>query len=213
MLLDIGIGILSAIVVSKTFAFTLTPLLVGLGIAFALLPDIDFIYTIVRRGLRDHRAIAKHRDLIHYPLIYLPLGVILAFAFGPQWALLFLMASVGHFIHDSIGIGWGIPWLWPFTNRNYSFLYRYAPPGKMLPKRVLYRWDRTRIDHLIEEHGDPNWLRNIYLKLHPFFLAELVGFVVAVVVLIQVTTNAKIERVIAESLIPEVQALSTDRPE
>ena len=186
MPLDIGIGIFSAIIVSKLFAVELTPLLVGLGIAFALLPDMDFLYAVARNGHGDHRAISKHRDLVHYPLLYLPLGALLALPFGPAWSLLFLLASAGHFIHDSIGIGWGIPWLWPFTDKNYSFIYRYSPPGKKLPQRLIHRWERGKLDQLIDEYGDPDWFRNIYVRLHPFFVAEILFFVIALVALWQV---------------------------
>ena len=183
MTLDIGIGIFAAIIISKLFSIELSPLLVGLAVAFALLPDIDFIYTLARNGNDNHRAIARHRDIVHYPLLYLPLGALVALPFGAEWSLLFLLASVGHFIHDSIGIGWGIPWLWPFTNKNYGFLYRYSPPGKPMPKQLIYRWERGELDRLIDEYGDPDWLRNIYFRFHPFFVAELLFFLAALVAL------------------------------
>lgn len=183
MTLDIGIGIFAAIIVSKLFSLELTPLLVGAGIGSALLPDIDFIYSLARNGHSNHRAVAKHRDIIHYPLIYLPFGVLLAMPFGFQWSLLFLLASLGHFLHDSIGIGWGIPWLWPFINKNYSFFYRYSPRGKKLPRRLVYRWKRSELDELIDKYGDPDWFQNIYLKLHPFFVFEIIFFVAALIAL------------------------------
>ncbi len=186
MLLDIGIGIFSAIVVSKLFTLDLTPLFVGLGIAFALLPDIDFIYSLAKNGHGNHKAISRHRDLVHYPMIYLPAGALLALPFGIEWALLFLFASAGHFVHDSIGIGWGIPWLWPFTNQTYSFLYKYAPRWHAEhPRKLLYAWDRRQMDELVERYGDPNWFRNIYLRLHPFFLAEILFFTIALIALWQ----------------------------
>lgn len=183
MTLDIGIGIFAAIIVSKLFSLELTPLLVGAGIGFALLPDIDFIYSLVRNGHSNHRAVARHRDIIHYPLIYLPLGALFAMPFGFQWSFLFLLASLGHFLHDSIGIGWGIPWLWPFTQKNYSFFYRYSPPGKKFPQRLIHRWERSELDRLIDEYGDPDWLRNIYFRLHPFFVVELLFFLIALIAL------------------------------
>ena len=183
MPLDIGIGIFSAIIAGKIFSTELTPLLIGLGIAFALLPDIDFVYSLLKNGHRNHKAIATHRDLIHYPLIYLPAGALLAWLVDSQWAMLFLLASIGHFLHDSIGIGWGIPWLWPFSDANYTFLYRYSPPGKRLPRKLIYRWERKQLDELIERYGDPEWFYNIYVRLHPFFLVEILFFVAASVVL------------------------------
>ncbi len=183
MPLDIGVGIFSAIVVGKIFSLELSPLLVGLGIVLALLPDMDLWYLLATGNHKNHRAIARHRDLVHYPLLYLPVGALAALPFGPEWSLLFLLASAGHFIHDSIGIGWGIPWLWPFTNRNYTFIYRYSPPGKNLPQKLVHRWERDRLDELIDEYGDPDWLRNIYVRLHPFFIAEILFFIIALVAL------------------------------
>lgn len=184
MPLDIGIGIFSAIIVSKLFSIDLTPTLVAVGIAFALLPDIDGVYAFLRNGHKNHRAISKHRELIHYPLIYLPAGALAALPFDAEWSVLFLIASTGHFLHDSIGIGWGIPWLWPFTNQNYSFLYKYLPRyHQQYPRKLVYAWDRGQMDELIDRYGDPNWFRNIYLRLHPFFVVELLFFVAAVLTL------------------------------
>ena len=181
MPLDIGIGIFSAIIVGKLFGVELTPLLVGAGIVLANLPDLDGVYTFLRNG-NDFKAVSKHRELIHYPLIYLPVGALAALPFGAEWSVLFLLASFGHFVHDSIGIGWGIPWLWPFTNKNYTFIYRYSPPGKKLPQRLIHRWERDRLDELIDEYGDPDWLKNIYFRLHPFFVAEIAFFAAALLV-------------------------------
>ena len=188
MLLDIGIGIFSAIVIGQVFTMPLTPALVVLGITLALLPDLDFLYVLLRRGPRDVHAVIRHRDLLHYPVLYLPVGAAVALFFGPQWAILFLLASMGHFMHDSIGLGWGIPWFWPFANRNYTFFYRYTVPKKRFPPQVVYRWERSDIDRLIDEYRDPNWLRNIYLKLHPFFAAEIAGFLLAVYFLWRIGT-------------------------
>ena len=187
MPLDIGIGIFSAIVVSKAFSVELTPLLVGVGAVLANLPDVDGVWTFLRNG-NDFKAVSKHRELVHYPLIYLPVGALAALPFGAEWSVLFLLASAGHFLHDSIGIGWGIPWLWPFTNENYSFIYKYAPRWHAEhPRRLLYAWDRGRMDELIERYGDPHWFQNIYLRLHPFFVVELAFFVIALAVLWRVT--------------------------
>lgn len=185
MPLDIGIGIFSAIIVSKLFGIELSPLLLGAGMVLANLPDIDGVYTFMRNG-NDFKAVSRHRELIHYPLIYLPVGALLALPFGAEWSVLFLLASTGHFLHDSIGIGWGIPWLWPFTNNNYSFLYKYMPRyHQHHPRKLLYVWERDRMDELIERYGDRNWFQNIYVKLHPFFLAEILFFIAAVLTLMR----------------------------
>lgn len=184
MPLDIGIGVLAAILVSRTCATELSLGFVAVGVLFALLPDVDFIYTTLTNGWRDYRAVARHRDLIHYPTIYLPIGAIVLSQLGGDWVLLFLLTSLGHFIHDSIGIGWGIPWLWPISNYNYSFFYKYSPRyHHEHPRRLIYGWPRERMDELISRYGDRHWFWNIYCRPHPFFIVELAFFVAAVVTL------------------------------
>ena len=36
------------------------------------------------------------------------------------WAMFFGLAVFLHFVHDSVGIGWGIKWLWPFSRKAYK---------------------------------------------------------------------------------------------
>src|SRR6185436_6524853 len=117
MLLDIGVGILAALWFGEP---------VWLGILFALLPDIDAVINFAR--FRSTRFAYRHRDLLHLPIIY----VLIAFAvyfFNPPVAALFLICTLLHFVHDSIGIGWGVQWLWPFCTDHFSFLYLYQPAG------------------------------------------------------------------------------------
>lgn len=183
MFLDIGFGILSAIIVANVFSIKLTLLLIGFGIIFALLPDADFIYVLMRSGY-DHRAISRHREFLHYPLIYLPLGGLLLFFFKIEWSVLFLLTSLAHFLHDSIGIGWGIPWFWPFATHTYSFFYKYIPRYHAThPRKLIYVWEKEKLDELIEKYGDPNWFRNIYLRLHPFSIIEFLGFITSLIIL------------------------------
>lgn len=184
MLLDIAIGVVGAIAVANAFSIEPTALFIWAGVLFALLPDIDFQYALFRyRGWRNTHALIRHREILHYPLAYLPIGAAIGLLAGWEWAALFLLASLGHFLHDSIGLGWGVAWLWPFTNKSYTFFYRYTAPEKRLPRQILYRWNREDMDHLIDEYRDANWLKNIYLKLHPVFAVEIAGFLLAVYML------------------------------
>lgn len=115
MPLDIGVGILLSLGVAEYFGVEATPLFILLGIACALLPDIDII-TIPLLGKWYHRT---HT---HFPIVYIPLAV-LAFVFlAPAYAVLFTLGVYAHLIHDTIGIGHGIAWLWPFSNRKFLVL-------------------------------------------------------------------------------------------
>jgi len=180
MLLDIGAGILAALFVGRWFYLPITASWVGAGIIFALLPDADYLLHLARGGT-VHNA-SRHRDLLHYPLVFALIAVALGHLFGGPWKYLFFFATWFHFLHDSIGIGWGVQWLYPITNDHYSFLYLYHPKGKpRFPKKWIYVFDHEEIDRLHETHGDPDWFEHIYLKLHPYAIIEFVGFIGAII--------------------------------
>ena len=74
MFLDIGIGILLSIWTSCFFHSDLTFTLVFAGIAFALLPDIDFFIEFFKHGSVGGKVIREHRELTHFPIIYIPVA-------------------------------------------------------------------------------------------------------------------------------------------
>ncbi len=182
MLLDIGVGILAALGLQVWLHVPATAAWVWMGIAFALLPDIDALVNLVR--FRSTRLAFKHRDLLHLPLVYIPFGTLILYVFNPSLAALFALCSLLHFVHDSIGIGWGVQWLWPLSTDHFSFLYLYQPAGKTpLPRRLSYRWPHASINSLDTAHGDTDWIHNIYVRLHPYALVELGIFLLALSVL------------------------------
>ncbi len=117
MLLDIGVGILSSVFLSRSFGIALNPLFLGAGIVFSLLPDVDFLIAFRKNAAKSH----EHRDILHYPLLFIPIGAAILFFFNYQLAMLFIITALLHFLHDSIGLGWGIPWLYPFSKNHYAF--------------------------------------------------------------------------------------------
>ena len=182
MLLDIGSGILTAIFVSWFFGMPVGGLL-AISIAFALLPDADFIFhTFKRRRHKEHSH--RHRELLHYPIPFIAVGTIIASWFGVEYGILFAIASSAHFMHDSIGIGWGVQWLYPFGKKHYGFIYRYQAPGReKVKQRILHVWPHEEIDLLVEKHGDPDWIKNIYLRFHPYAIFELIIFLISLIAL------------------------------
>lgn len=168
---DIGAGILIALGLGYIYPPENFALWVLLGVFFALLPDFDALINAVQyRGL-DHEY--SHRDLLHLPLLYTPIGTLCIYVFSPHVALLFALCSFAHFVHDSIGIGWGVQWLSPINTDHFSVLYLYQPPGKpALRKKYFYRFAHADIDALDRVHGDPDWIRHIYREMHPFAIVE-----------------------------------------
>ena len=183
MFLDIGLGIFVAIITSYLFQVDLSIYFLGFSVLFALLPDADFLYFYPKR--HDTKYDHKHRDMIHFPLLYLPLGTfIIWILMGNIWATSFLLASFGHFIHDSIGIGWGIKWLYPFSKNNYAFFYLYSVKIKKGLRRLVFSFNEKDLIKYTKEHGDANWVKNIYYAWHPIAIVEFGAFVFSLMVLL-----------------------------
>jgi membrane-bound metal-dependent hydrolase YbcI (DUF457 family) len=144
MFLDIGLGIFVAIVTVSIFQIDFSVYLLVFSILFALLPDADFLYFYLKK--HDTKYDHKHRDIIHFPLIYLPIGTFIVWSLmGNIWALSFFLSSLGHFIHDGIGIGWGIKWLYPFSKKNYAFFYLYSKKNKRGLRELLFSFDESNL--------------------------------------------------------------------
>lgn len=183
MFLDIALGIFSVIFISWFFHINPDFWVFLFAIIFTLLPDADFLFFYPKRG--DTKEDYKHRDIIHYPLIYLPIGTsIIWLIFGKAWSLLFLVASFLHFVHDSIGIGWGIKWLYPFSRNNYAFFYLYSKKIKKGLRKFVFSFSEKELPNYVKEHGDADWVKNIYYKWHPIAVAEFLVFLMSIIILI-----------------------------
>jgi len=178
MFLDIGIGILSAIFISSLLQIKLTVLFIFISILLAFFPDIDAIYSIVKKGFKslDHR----HRDFFHYPIIHLFVGIFIVLFIELKFGALFLINTFGHFLHDSAGIGWGVKWLWPFSKKLYKFSFTDLLAGKKPKIRFLYEFSDEELNSANFKYGDPNWIRNIYLRPSLISIVEFIFFLISV---------------------------------
>ena len=180
MFLDIGIGILLSVWTSWFFRVDLTLTLILAGIAFALLPDIDFFVEFIKHGSVGGKVIREHRELIHFPIIYIPIVILIFVTYGAMWTALFGLCLLAHFIHDSIGIGWGIKWFWPFSRKTYKF---FSEKDGKFSHRLVVSWSPEELTKVVSEYGDPNWIRNIYLRLTPVSVIEFSFFAISLIVL------------------------------
>lgn len=163
MPLDIGLGLLAGALFHH---LTGIPLLTSgvLAVGFVLLPDVDAVVQVLRRGgLR--KMSADHRDLLHRPLLYVPIGTALAWLLA-DWriAALFCVMSLAHFLHDSIGTGWGVAWLRPLTRNYYKFFSLDEGDASVTTKRLLVSWTPEQQRAVAARYGNPNWLRDMYLS-------------------------------------------------
>lgn len=177
MPLDIGIGLILGTSLFSVVDMGYVQCLV-LGVTAMLLPDIDFIIAFIRKRTIPH---SDHRDLLHAPLLFIPVAGVLGSLICWQVGVLFMIGALLHFIHDSIGIGWGVRWLYPLTPISYLLLYKAGTPtNKDMPNKLFYAWSPTERDELMQMYGDPHWIRNIYFRLHPYSLVEYAVAVIGV---------------------------------
>lgn len=72
-----------------------------IGIPLAMSPDLDALPELIRRGRVGSSAghTHDHRDGLHFPILFLVTGLLLTYLF-PFFGLLFIFATVLHFIND-----------------------------------------------------------------------------------------------------------------
>lgn len=180
MFLDIGIGILLSIWTSWFFHVDLIFILVLAGIIFALLPDIDFFIELIKHGSVGGKVIREHRELTHFPIIYIFVAILVYLIFGAMWTILFSLAILAHFLHDSVGIGWGIKWFWPVSKKAYKF---FSEKDGKLSRRLVVSWSPEELTKVVASHGNSNWIRNIYLRPTPIAIIEFSFFISSLFVL------------------------------
>jgi len=170
MPLDIGVGILLSLGVSALFGTHATWPIIVFGTCSTLLPDIDIATALFGKW--------KHRTATHYPLTYIPLVLLAGLLLGPFYAALFAAGVFAHFIHDTVGTGWGISWLWPITSRRFLFL----PYGRRAEMGVFATWlpeQKPEWTH----HGPHTWVRTTYFRLSIVSIIEYAAFLIAAVAL------------------------------
>ena len=131
MFFDIGMGLFIASVVGMNSDVDFSWILPAAGLVGSLWPDTDFLLYVGNRYVRGLRPLVdrwstNHRDLLHRPLVMVPFTATCVLMFLGHWeALVFGFSTLSHFIHDTIGHGWGIRLLWPLD----IHLYCYRPVG------------------------------------------------------------------------------------
>ncbi len=158
MLLDIKLGLAWAILVALVFEETITLGWLAAGIAFALLPDLDFWFEYLRRGTVGGKVIDLHRTLLHAPLTYIPVALGIGHLAGTAWMTLFVLGVLGHHIHDSMGMGYGVRWLWPFSTRWFKLFS--AKDGELHYDfdHLFVSWSDEEIRALVARRGNDTWL-------------------------------------------------------
>ena len=177
MLADIGLGIIIAVWTSWHFAVEPSFALIIFGIFFSLLPDFDFLLAVFLQNANKHNEIGRHRELSHFPILYGVLGFFVFLFWGKTFGTLFAFCILLHFLHDSVGIGWGVKWLWPFSDRAYKFFSTQTGERAF----QVASWNKVELDEVERKYGDPNWIRNFYFRPTLISVSEFFVFLLGLV--------------------------------
>ena len=119
-----------------------------LGALAAVAPDADFIVWLARHHWKTDQFVHEHRDLLHHPFLVSVIGGLGIALIYPLLGLVWCLATLWHFIHDTFDGGWGIRWGSPWSGRSYMLT------GDRSLRSISSREEQYM---LAAEHGNPQW--------------------------------------------------------
>ena len=196
ILVDVANGLFAVLLASHIANVDLVWGHVAVAIALAMSPDLDALPELLKRGkvAASNQYAHDHREALHFPVLFLVTGIILL-QFDVFWGTMFLVATMLHFVNDLYGTGWGIPLLWPLTNRRFKVLGRRANLLKQilqekglwdtLPQderrlRLVVTWSYDELSEYIQKYGIDDWIDRYYLRINWISGIEYTLFVLAV---------------------------------
>ncbi len=178
MFLDIGVGIFLTFLTGNIFNFEPSVIHFALGVFFALLPDIDMLLLALPKEWRVRRFLGGHRGIVHRPIVYFALAPIVFALFGKVIGTMFVIGTFYHLFHDTVVLGWGIKWLWPFSQRSFRF---FPDRDGKITNKFFITWLPKDEERMMAEYGSPNWVKDFYLTINPISIVEYSVFIVALV--------------------------------
>ena len=179
-LCDAGLGVFSVFFICWIFGVPITFGYLVVGIVFAYIPDIDWVSDKHFWKTGNVAAYAAnpydHREGLHKPLLW---ALVLS-----AWGLLVpspaphiaLTAVMMHFLHDTTGTGWGMPWMWPLSKRRFKL---FSTRDNVLSLRAfLASWSYKELPQYIVNYGRGNWKSYYYSTWTPVAVIETLVAVV-----------------------------------
>ena len=175
-LADFGHGLLLTVLLLMVFELDPTWLYFLLGILFSVLPDLDGVREFFRFGYINAGEHGDHREGLHYPLVWLLAGVSWML-FMPFLGTLFTLCVFVHFLNDSWGTGWGVQWLWPYSEKSYKFFSRNNVCSDVTLQSLVTSWDAEGRRYTARTYSKPNWLEYNYGRFTIVSVMEYGAFI------------------------------------
>jgi len=159
----IAFGILGSVLSGFILKTPVTRGMVIGSMVISILPDIDYIYYLIRFGVRPAKYSHEHRQVLTHSFFpYLIIAVLLFFLKSRIWGVIFLVASLSHLILDSVRSPWGIRWFWPFSYRYYSLGL----------KTGFHSFTQKQLDKFTAQRNNKAWVERFLRWDNPYFLFE-----------------------------------------
>lgn len=182
MLTHLGAGLLLTLIFTKIYSLDFTLSLLAINIFFSYIPDIDTIFELISRKRIGGKVQGFHREITHYPAIYIPVALLIYFIWGSMWAVIFSLNLLIHHILDSFDGAWGIKWLWPISKKRYKF-FADQKTGKV-SSNFIASWEDKELNLIVAKYGDNNWFRNRYLRVTPTLIFEVSSVIIGLILLL-----------------------------
>ncbi len=170
-MLDVSVGIIATILLADGMGIPLKWWYVVIGATLSIIIDISII-----------------KKSLHYPSTILLVIVPSAYFVGfmTMWWLgidrlsehfrhltyFVLLAEIclfAHFVHDSFGVGWGVKWLYPLSQKSFKLFC--TKENEYEGDRVLIWWTEEELKVAIKKYGDPDWMSKYCMS--PLFIIDI----------------------------------------
>lgn len=164
---DAGIGLIVSAVMIGWFDAPTTLLFVLWVVVWAYLPDLDGAFHFIKTGkaVADLENGRDHREGLHYPLIWTVLFAGLIYFFEINiWLISAYTAIMLHFLHDMIGIGWGIQVFAPIDWGSYKLFSKKWVSADVSLTPIVTRYSKDELREALMKYGEADWIERYFCK-------------------------------------------------
>ena len=181
---DAGIGLIVSAIMLEWFQAPHTIWFIIWTVVWAYLPDLDGAFHFIKTGkaVADLENGRDHREGLHYPLMWSIFFVILFYLFGVNvWLISALVAIMLHFLHDMIGIGWGIQLFAPIDWGSYKFFSKKWVSADVSLTPVVTRYSKEELRKALIKYGEADWIERYFCKWTHVSVVDYLLFMIGVI--------------------------------
>jgi len=181
---DAGIGLIVTSVMILWFGAPHTVWFIVWTIAWAYLPDLDGAFHFIKTGkaVADLENGRDHREGLHYPLLWTLFFGVIIYIFGFNiWLISAFTAMMLHFLHDMIGIGWGVQIFAPLDWGSYKLFSKKWVSADVTLSPIVTRYSKSELREALIKYGEADWIERYFCKWTHVSLVDYGLFLVGVI--------------------------------